>query len=89
MIKIHNLHCWGLPKKVQQVPASASWIEGFWKTQSRQDKLLLKETKVPVHACVVETLLYHITICVYDLLTVAGLLSEESRHCYGLLFPSI
>lgn len=42
-----------------------------------------------VHACVVDThIWYHITMCCI-LLTVDDILSEELRHCYGLLSPSI
>lgn len=42
-----------------------------------------------VHACVADThIWYHITMCCI-LLTVDDILSEELRHCYGLLSPSI
>lgn len=43
----YYVHCWRLPKEVKQktVSASVPWDKGLWRTQSRQDKLLLEDKK--------------------------------------------
>lgn len=71
------IHCWRPPEEVKQ------------RTIAGQFTLLLKEKKnkkqTMVHTCCRHTC----DIFQYISLTVDDLLSEELRHCYGLLPPSL
>lgn len=85
------VHCWRLPKEVKQktVTASVWWDKGLWKTQSRQDKLLLQEKNDnSCMFCGDICMISYCNVCLI-LLTVDDILSKELRHCYGLLSPSI